>query len=745
MTLQSPILFTTSLVMVLAVAVNVWRVRIIPEPTKFLMILGTLMIALASGGLTVRLPQQRNVVVMVDLSPSTRTAQYRDTSELQKRIGQLLGDVPYRVETFADSAQIEKTVFAPPQSDAVVLFSDGQFDLPKVNSPIYVALDSNLEHPTDAAVTRLEQHGDSVAITIHNMGNPRHLKLIGAHGPATAPSGQTVLNATVDSNAQDIAAQLSPDDAWPENDALSLKVQSPAIGERWWISQSSAPANYRLMKPTELPTDPAPYVSAGLIVLNNIRADLLLPIQQQRLTQYVHDLGGGLMIVGGDQSFVAGGYIGTALDALSPLASAPPQPQRIWIVLVDSSGSMSAPVEGQTRLQRASNAAVQLLHRLPPNDVVHIGSFARNVRWWSNGKSAEATAKLSLPPADLNASGPTNLQEALESIAAQLKGEAAAEIILLTDADARFDNPLSLAVALRNVRARVNLMSTADASRSDLMRVVVLTVGSHTTQLDPKLWELQTTRLAQSIIPSGIEQLPANVTFSGLPSSLPPRIVPMWNRTWIKPQATELASAQETSNRTSVAATWNVGAGQVSSIAFSPTVDEIAAMAQAAARAARDPKFVVTSSADAELVVTVDAHDEQQYLNDLDITLTLLSDADSNKPATVLKVPQTGPGKYEVSLPAPRATALGVVRNKDQIIGRFSVAGRYAQEYEFIGNNRAAMQQLTGLSGGAVIEPSQTSPIQFNWPQEDVSLASLLATLGAGAIASGLIAWKRSN
>ena len=50
----------------------------------------------------------------------------------------------------------------------------------------------------------------------------------------------------------------------------------------------------------------------------------LLTAQQQRLHQYVHDLGGSLILLGGERAFAAGNYSGSILEALSPLSSSPP-------------------------------------------------------------------------------------------------------------------------------------------------------------------------------------------------------------------------------------------------------------------------------------------------------------------------------------------------------------------------------------------------------------------------------------
>src|SRR5215218_6999402 len=87
---------------VVAAAVAVYRRPAIPALTSVLAATGLLQLALAAGGLTWHRPAAA-VVVMVDLSASTRTAQYRDAVALRERVRQLLGDVPHRMEFFADA------------------------------------------------------------------------------------------------------------------------------------------------------------------------------------------------------------------------------------------------------------------------------------------------------------------------------------------------------------------------------------------------------------------------------------------------------------------------------------------------------------------------------------------------------------------------------------------------------------------------------------------------------------------
>src|SRR5207249_3814630 len=70
--------------------------------------------------------------------------------------------------------------------------------------------------------------------------------------------------------------------------------------------------------PSQLPDDLLSLQNFDLIVLNNVSAAELSTKQQQMLCKYVNDLGGGLIMVGGENSFGAGGWNGTSVEKILP-------------------------------------------------------------------------------------------------------------------------------------------------------------------------------------------------------------------------------------------------------------------------------------------------------------------------------------------------------------------------------------------------------------------------------------------
>ena len=78
---------------------------------------------------------------------------------------------------------------------------------------------------------------------------------------------------------------------------------------------------------------------------------------------YVQDLGGGLIMLGGDQSFGLGGYYKTSLEEILPVRSdfekEKEKPSLAMMLVIDKSGSMGG--EKIEMAKEAARAAVELL------------------------------------------------------------------------------------------------------------------------------------------------------------------------------------------------------------------------------------------------------------------------------------------------------------------------------------------------------------------------------------------------
>ena len=286
-----------------------------------------------------------------------------------------------------------------------------------------------------------------------------------------------------------IAARLSPGDSGRK--MMRCRSDHP---RRWRRNAGGSAirrfAGWMQIAPENLPTENSSWLGPAIVVLNNIPADAFSAPQQDRLSQYVRDLGGALVIAGGDHAFAAGHYPGSQLESLSPLSSSPPEPVQHWVLLVDSSGSMSAPAGAGTRFKAASDAPVSVLRELPKSDLVSIGSFARELRWWSVAKDVQDTAMLSLPPNDVEPTGPTNLEHAIQQIISSLPTSPPVDLLILTDAEAEFSDATKLSATLNapshsracTARRRAGIrITTAPRRRIDRRAVCS---GTRRTEMD---------------------------------------------------------------------------------------------------------------------------------------------------------------------------------------------------------------------------------------------------------------------
>src|SRR5438270_4375800 len=212
-----------------------WRRPALPAWSKALALIGLLLWSLAIGRMSWRRDERQEVVVMVDCSPSTRTAAYRQRATLDARLRELLGNAPHRIVLFADGNRpddprtamlgdipAERTTFAPPSAAAaILLFSDARFDLPGAGPPTYPVIDPNLESPADGAIQRLSVLGSELVVDVKVAGRSRRLALHGvaATQPIRLEPGRLNIAPRLPAGSSRARAVREPGDPWPEHHA----------------------------------------------------------------------------------------------------------------------------------------------------------------------------------------------------------------------------------------------------------------------------------------------------------------------------------------------------------------------------------------------------------------------------------------------------------------------------------------------------------------------------------------------
>lgn len=137
--------------------------------------------------------------------------------------------------------------------------------------------------------------------------------------------------------------------------------------------------------PSDVLDDVADFSARDLVVLEDVPAALLGDARAKALARAVGEVGTGLLLVGGKHAFGPGGYAGSPIEAVSPvsfdLKKDKNRPPLAEVIVIDYSGSMSATVDGQTKISLANEAAARSAALLSPGDQVGVAHVDTEVKW----------------------------------------------------------------------------------------------------------------------------------------------------------------------------------------------------------------------------------------------------------------------------------------------------------------------------------------------------------------------------
>ena len=171
-----------------------------------------------------------------------------------------------------------------------------------------------------------------------------------------------------------------------------------------------------------------------LLILSNVPATSLSHRQMEVTRTYVQELGGGFMMLGGEQSFGLGGYYKTVLEEILPVRSdfekEKEKPSLAMVLVIDKSGSMSG-----EKLEMAKSAAQSAVEVLGSNDKVAVIAFDGEPYVISEMQAASGKSKIIDEISRIDVGGGTVMYPAMEE-GFQILEQTAAKLkhmIVLTD------------------------------------------------------------------------------------------------------------------------------------------------------------------------------------------------------------------------------------------------------------------------------------------------------------------------
>lgn len=229
----------------------------------------------------------------------------------------------------------------------------------------------------------------------------------------------------------------------------------------------------------QAPTSLAEWSGFDAVVVMNEPASNFTLAQQDAMVQYVHDVGGGLLFLGGPDSFGAGGWIGSSLAEALPVSLDPPQKRQMPLgalaIIIDKSGSMAAGIAGTTitQQQAANEAAIMGVQALSRLDQATIIAFSDGADVVVPLSRVDDGSDMSRRIRSIGPGGGTNLFPAIDAASAELAKSPGGvkHIIILTDGQTLGDpnEGIAKAAALRKRGISISAVAIGDSSNDPLL------------------------------------------------------------------------------------------------------------------------------------------------------------------------------------------------------------------------------------------------------------------------------------